>query len=36
LRSAYQALHDLVLGAWYANPANWDAIGYPGPLKELA
>jgi hypothetical protein len=36
LRSAYQALHDLVLGAWYANPASWDAIGYPGPLKELA
>ncbi|MFL6672998.1 MAG: twin-arginine translocation signal domain-containing protein [Massilia sp.] len=36
LRSAYQAMHDLVLGAWYANPANWDAIGYPGPLKELA
>jgi hypothetical protein len=36
LRSAYQALHDLVLSAWYANPANWEAIGYPGPLKELA
>jgi hypothetical protein len=36
LRSAYAALHDLVLGAWYAQPASWDAIGYPGPLKELA
>jgi hypothetical protein len=36
LRSAYQALHDLVLGAWYANPASWEAIGYPGPIKELA
>jgi len=36
LRSAYQALHDLVLGSWYADPASWGAIGYPGPLKELA
>jgi hypothetical protein len=36
LRSAYAALHDLVLGAWYANPSNWAAIGYPGPLKELS
>jgi len=25
-----------VLGAWYSEPAHWDAIGYPGPLKELA
>jgi hypothetical protein len=29
-------MHDLVLGAWYANPSNWAAIGYPGPLKELS
>jgi hypothetical protein len=36
LRSAYQALHDLVLGSWYSDAANWAAIGYPGPLKELA
>ena len=36
LRTAYAALHDLVLGAWYSEPAHWDAIGYPGPLKELA
>lgn len=36
LRSAYHALHDLALGAWYAQPASWAAIGYPGPLKELA
>jgi hypothetical protein len=35
LRTAYQALHDLVLGSWYSDPANWAAIGYPGPLKEL-
>lgn len=31
LRSAYQALHDLVLGAWYADPRSWPAIGYAGP-----
>jgi hypothetical protein len=36
LRSAYDALHSLVLGAWYANPSSWAAIGYPGPLKELS
>jgi hypothetical protein len=35
LRTAYAALHDLVLGGWYSDPAHWDAIGYPGPLKEL-
>jgi hypothetical protein len=36
LRTAYQALHDLVLGSWYSDAANWAAIGYPGPIKELA
>jgi hypothetical protein len=36
LRSAYQALHDLVLGSWYSDPAHWAAIGYPGPIPELA
>ncbi|MCC2956371.1 twin-arginine translocation signal domain-containing protein [Massilia sp. IC2-477] len=36
LRSAYHALHDLVLGAWYAQPASWAATGYPGPMKELS
>lgn len=36
LRSAYGALHDLVLGAWYADPSSWEAIGYPGPVKALA
>lgn len=34
-RIAYLALHDLILGAWYADPSTWGAIGYPGPLKEL-
>jgi hypothetical protein len=36
LQVAYHALHDLVLGAWYADPSSWAAIGYPGPLKELS
>lgn len=36
LQSAYQALHDLIAGAWYSDPAHWAAIGYPGPIKELA
>lgn len=36
LRSAYHALHDLVLGAWYAQPSSWAATGYPGPMKELS
>lgn len=31
LRSAYQALHDLVAGAWYADERHWAAIDYPGP-----
>jgi hypothetical protein len=35
LQIAYLALHDLILGAWYADPSTWVAIGYPGPLKEL-
>jgi hypothetical protein len=36
LQVAYHALHDLVLGAWYADPSSWAAIGYPGPLPELS
>ena len=36
LRTAYSALHDLSLGAWYAQPGSWSAIGYPGPMKELS
>jgi hypothetical protein len=36
LQVAYHALHDLVLGAWYADPSAWAAIGYPGPPKGLS
>ena len=31
LQSGYFALHDLVLGAWYANESAWAALRYPGP-----
>lgn len=31
LRSAYVGLSNLVTAAWYANPASWPRIGYPGP-----
>jgi hypothetical protein len=33
LQSAYHALHDLITGSWYADPTNWTAIGYSGPIK---
>lgn len=36
LQSAYHALHDLIVGSWYADPSSWAAIDYPGPIKELA
>lgn len=31
LRSGYAALHDLICGGWYVNPASWPRIGYRGP-----
>jgi hypothetical protein len=36
LRAGYAALHDLVLGSWYADPAAWSAIGYGGPLALVS
>jgi hypothetical protein len=33
LRSGYQAVHQLVMAAWYAEPAAWRRTGYPGPPK---
>jgi hypothetical protein len=32
-RSAYDALHQLTLAAWYADPRSWPSIGYPGPPR---
>lgn len=31
LRAGYQALSQLIIAAWYGNPASWERIGYPGP-----
>lgn len=31
MRSGYGALHEIVIGAWYAQPLAWPATGYPGP-----
>ena len=31
LQSGYHALHDLILGGWYADDRHWEAMGYPGP-----
>ncbi|HET9097606.1 MAG TPA: hypothetical protein VFN37_13175 [Candidatus Baltobacteraceae bacterium] len=31
LRSAYDALHQLIMAAWYGNTRSWTAIGYAGP-----
>lgn len=31
LQSAYAALHDIALGAWYGVAENWAPIGYAGP-----
>ncbi len=33
--SAYQALHDISYGSWYADPAHWPDTGYPGPPNIL-
>lgn len=33
LRSAYDALHALVLASWYSGEASWARIGYPGPPR---
>ncbi|RJF98831.1 hypothetical protein [Noviherbaspirillum saxi] len=36
MQSAYHALHDLIIGPWYADASSWASVGYPGPLKELS
>ncbi len=30
-QQVFHALRDLTNGAWFADPAAWPAIGYPGP-----
>jgi hypothetical protein len=31
LRSAYRALQELIMAAWYGSEAAWPRVGYPGP-----
>jgi len=31
LRSAYAALHEMIMSAWYGEPASWERAGYAGP-----
>lgn len=31
-QQVFHALRDLTNGAWFAAPATWRAIGYPGPI----
>lgn len=30
-QQAYHALHDIVTGAYFADPTTWPLLGYPGP-----
>jgi len=32
-QQAYQALHDIVGGAYFSDVSTWSRLGYPGPLK---
>jgi hypothetical protein len=32
-QQAYQALHDIVGGAYFSDAQTWAVLGYPGPLK---
>jgi hypothetical protein len=32
-QQAYQALHDIVAGAYFSDPGTWSLLGYPGPLE---
>jgi hypothetical protein len=32
-QQAYQALHDLIGSAYFAEPATWSLLGYPGPMR---
>jgi hypothetical protein len=31
-QQAYHALHDIIGGAYFAEPATWTMLGYPGPI----
>ena len=31
-QQAYQALHEIVGGAYFSDEATWSTLGYPGPV----
>jgi hypothetical protein len=31
-QQAYRALHEIINGAYFSEPATWRDLGYPGPL----
>jgi hypothetical protein len=31
-QQAYHALHDIISGAYFAEPTTWKLLGYPGPV----
>lgn len=33
LRQAYQGLHELIMAAWYGDPASWAPINYQLPAR---
>lgn len=35
LQGAYHALHDLIIGGWYADESTWAGINYPGPRQDV-
>ncbi len=35
-QQAFHALRDIINAAWFAEPANWAAIGYAGPRAVAA
>jgi hypothetical protein len=32
-RQAYQAMHDIVGGAYFSESTTWSMLGYPGPIS---
>ena len=30
-QTAYDAIQQMIMGAWYGNPKSWQLVGYPGP-----
>ena len=34
LQSAYHALHDLIIGSWYADPSSWAASGGADAVRD--